>query len=703
MHQIVSEERRLLDRTLSRLNRQRREHQIDVNAIAREMESLRDQMRDADHDERPSMLMQYERLGHVLSQAGRSVHEGGIDPARPYFAHMRLHDDDGPERDIFLGNATRLDNGLRIVDWRDAPVSRIFYRYAEGDDYDEDLGERQISGELLARRVLSIEGGELRRVQSPQGIFLKDGDDWKTRDLAAPSLAGSDGRSWVLRTTQDQQEGSATLGSGEAYRIDKHLPEISALIDPAQWEIISKTDAELVVIRGVAGSGKTTVALHRLAYLNFQDGNRFRPNRMMVIVWGNALRRFIAKVLPQLGVHGTPVHTFAWWAAALRQRLFPMLPEEVSHDTPAVVARLKAHPGMLKVLESRVKRNKGPKTIGQVIQDWMVVLTDGPRLRRALNRHAPGAFSKGDIEAVLRWTTHQVDGIIEVLSPEDSDLDPEERDAYVAQRFMDAEDDALLLRLYQLRVGPLPHHKKGRNRPLRYQHLVIDEVQDFSPLEVRVLMDCVGETKSMTLAGDTQQHVLQEAGFTDWEAFFGHLGVQGAGVNTLQVAYRSTRPIVEFSRHVLGRLAEDEHVQVVRDGLPVEILPFGSHGECLGFLGDALRHLNQREPNASVALLARSAEGADLYFEVLKDADLARLDRVREQDFSFAPGVEITDVAQAKGLEFDYVVLLDVSADTWPDTDAARRLLHVGATRAMHQLWVMTVGTPSPILDTEEG
>jgi DNA helicase-2/ATP-dependent DNA helicase PcrA len=71
---------------------------------------------------------------------------------------------------------------------------------------------------------------------------------------------------------------------------------------------------------------------------------------------------------------------------------------------------------------------------------------------------------------------------------------------------------------------------------------------------------------------------------------------------------------------------------------------------------------------------------------------------VTEQDFSFEPGIEITEVEQVKGLEFDYVILLDASADHYPDTPAARRLLHVGATRAVHQLWITTLGTPSPMI-----
>jgi DNA helicase-2/ATP-dependent DNA helicase PcrA len=698
--EVVGEEEALLKRNLERLAKPRPETQIDVDGIVREMDTLRDQMRDADHDERPGMLMQYERLGHVLEQAGKSVDLNKVDPNRPYFGHMRL-EENGKVRDVFLGKATRLDNGLRIVDWRHAPVSRIFYRYAEGDEYDEDFGDREVGGEVLVRRTLAIQGGELKRVQSPQGMFQRKPDGtWNAQDASGPTLAGGAGGSWVTRSAADLAEGG-TLGAGAAYRIDKHLPEISALIDPDQWKLISAPDSELVVVRGVAGSGKTTVGLHRMAYLNYQDRRRYRADRMMVVVWGDALRRFISKVLPSLGVKGTPVRTFARWARETRERLFNMLPVDTHHDTPAIVTRLKLHPAMLPIIEEQVKRRKAPATTRQVLDDWMHLVTSRRVLLNGLNKHAKGAFTEREIDRVLEWTNRQVDLMEEHLNPDGAPegVDEEERDRVHKQAFLDDEDDALLLRLYQLRVGKIP--ARGRSgRPLRYQHMLIDEVQDFSPLEVRVLMNCADEQKSMTLAGDTQQHVLQEAGFTNWEQFFSHLGVAGTGVSTLQVAYRSTKPIVEFSRAVLGHLAEDEHVEVVRDGVPVEILPFEDHGECLAFLADALRRLEAAEPHASVALLARNEETAEAYYDGLERAGLENLRLVENQNFSFGPGIEVTEMAQAKGLEFDYVVLLDVSRSAFPDTDAARRLLHVGATRAMHQLWVMSVGPLSEILPT---
>jgi DNA helicase-2/ATP-dependent DNA helicase PcrA len=263
---------------------------------------------------------------------------------------------------------------------------------------------------------------------------------------------------------------------------------------------------------------------------------------------------------------------------------------------------------------------------------------------------------------------------------------------------LDPEDDALLLRAWQLRVGPL----RGKGKaPLRLRHVVIDEVQDFSPLEVQVVLDCMEPGSGVTLAGDTQQHVMQHSGFTSWQEFFDHLGVKGTEVETLKISYRSSREIVEFAHRVLGDLSEEDEVPATtRTGPPVEHFAFTDRGACVAFLSDVLRDLADHERHASVALLAPTPELRDAYYDGLAQSDLPRLRRVADQDFTFAAGIEVTEVAQAKGLEFDYVILLEVDARSYPDTPASRRLLHVGATRAIHQLWVTSVGTPSPLLDS---
>ncbi|MEC9073432.1 MAG: ATP-binding domain-containing protein, partial [Myxococcota bacterium] len=101
---------------------------------------------------------------------------------------------------------------------------------------------------------------------------------------------------------------------------------------------------------------------------------------------------------------------------------------------------------------------------------------------------------------------------------------------------------------------------------------------------------------------------------------------------------------------------------------------------------------------AYVALLCAHMGDAHNWFNVLERAEVPHLDLVDDQDFSFSPGIEVTDIRSSKGLEFDYVVLLGVDADRYGTDDGSRHLLHVGATRAAHQLWFVSTGRPSKLL-----
>jgi len=111
-----------------------------------------------------------------------------------------------------------------------------------------------------------------------------------------------------------------------------------------------------------------------------------------------------------------------------------------------------------------------------------------------------------------------------------------------------------------------------------------------------------------------------------------------------------------------------------------------------------LRDLVHREPLASVALIARHPEQARLHYEALAAAEVPALRLVADQDFCFRPGIDVTDVKQTKGLEFDIVILLEANQESYPENDHARRLLHVAMTRAAHQLWITCTGEPSPLL-----
>jgi DNA helicase-2/ATP-dependent DNA helicase PcrA len=675
---------------------------------------------------------------------------------------------------------------------------------------------------VRVRRSVVIADGVLRRVLAPQGTYARSGGSWRTLDASTSRLAGGQGTAERPPALEEYHLRRGRLGVRIAGRDDRHLPDIPALIDPRQFDLISKPGSGMVVIQGGAGSGKTTIGLHRMAYLTFNDPRRFSPDKMLVVVFNDALVSYISRVLPSLGVEGVQVITFTSWASRQRKRHLPTLPDEYTDDTPSVVTKMKKHPAMLRLIDERVARetaaiaaqittavaNKpeservtrawdaltrfpiAPRvsTLGQwargdraidgveplsandtrnavatvvdrvkprardVVWDWAELITDLPTLREGFARLAPGAMTDVELSSAVRYCADRV-GETVVERPEETDdardakrdatdadapraserdealaeMEPAERPAPRPRRDgddddddrdndeddnpylaldgvdetgrptarLDREDDALFLRLFQRKRGSL---RKDKKQPLLYEHIFVDEAQDLSPVELGVLMDCATPAQSVTLAGDTAQRLLLDNGFTDWQGVLRDLGYHGVSVEPLKIGYRSTREVLDFARAVLGPLADPEPPIATRSGAAVELHRFPDPGAAVAFLGQSLRDLSLSEPRANVAVITRDPERADVYFEGLKRAEVPRLKRVAEQDFSFKPGVEVTDIRQVKGLEFDYVVLVDVTAGSYPVTSESRHLLHIGATRAAHQLWIVAAGQPSDLL-----
>jgi len=669
LHPLVGEEMELLVDVRERLAAAPAVDDRNEDELREELERLKHEMRGAKTEDKPAIEQQYEHVGRLLETLLRGKPDTEIDPASPYFAHLRLLQT-GRRSDVFLGRATRLDGGLRIVDWRHAPIARLYYRYQEGDEYEEDMGERPVSGTVLARRTVSVTGGELDRVAAPQGTWVRAGAEWRRFDVPVPRLATGAGAARAL-------EAGARLGTGKVVRADKHLPDIAALIDPEQFELISRPDAGPVVIRGGAGSGKTTVALHRIAWLCYNHPHRFHPAKVLVVVWGRALRDYVSKVLPNLGVQGVAVVTWGDWSRKLVERHLPWLPNHDNANTPSVVSRFKLHPALPLELERAVRERPAPPKAASVLEDWRLLCSDRSLCARL-------GFNEKETDIIVNWAASQ-----------QRQLALREEREPGAEPWLDEEDDAILLRAWQLRAGDF--RAKGGG-VVRYAHVAVDEVQDFSPMEVAVLLGVCDTRKCITLAGDTQQHIQERHGSEDWAGLLDALGVSSRSVSSLRVSYRSTRTITTFARELLGSLVEDDAPLATREGDPVGLHGFPDHGAAVDLLGRAIAELTRAEPLASIAVIAPDHSTARLYHAGFERMELDRLRLVEDQVFAFAPGVDVVDIGQVKGLEFDYVVVVDASARAWPASPHRRRQLHVAATRAIHQLWVTWVGDPSPLL-----
>jgi DNA helicase-2/ATP-dependent DNA helicase PcrA len=776
MENIVDEEQRVLVRVQKHLaNRPlRRTGRIDYD---NELLVLRDQIAEARLEDVPALVAQMERLQQVAARRA-DVNTGQVDAGSPYFGRMVLLEG-VRKREVLIGRATYLDQrtGVQIVDWRDAPVSRVYYRYEEGDDYDEVFGDRLVEGEVLTRRSVAISDGNLRRIGAPQGTFMRRVDGrWVRAGWSATQLRGGQGT--APRPSHYKPVGKLGGAWSGQQREDRHLPEIAALIDARQFELITRPESGLVVLQGGAGSGKTTIGLHRMAYLAFQLPKRFRAEQMLIVVFNDALARYISHVLPALGVSGVPVTTYHAWARKARSQHVPELPRDYTDETPDAVVRLKKHPAWLRIIDDHVaalerrfverlqlaaaeqpgldralelweksraqalrKRLLGLRQWAtdaehavplplrhaieretaefeqytDVVAVWSELLTDRSALTAALEKHAPGEWTPGQIAAAYRWCVARCGEAVAVLEADDDARNTREsrdKDAPAQETFesdtgidgqseaqtvqLDWEDDALLLRLHQRLRGPLTRNKEV----LRYEHVFVDEAQDLSPLELAVVLD-TAHGESVTLAGDTAQRLMMDNGFSDWQQVLGSLGRSHIEIEPLRISYRSTAEIMGFANGVLGVLAPAQPTQAPRHGVPVELFSFAHTGEAVGFLAEALRALIQSEPLASVALITRTPEQAAEYARGLQNAEVPHVRLIAEQDFPFRPGIDVTDVRQVKGLEFDYVVLAEVTATSYPDNDEARHLLHIAATRAAHQLWITTSDRPSPLLPRE--
>ncbi len=202
---------------------------------------------------------------------------------------------------------------MLVLDWREAPISRLYYEYEVEEEYDEEIRGRERTGTISAKRQVDTAGGELRQIME-RGILLVRGADnnWERAEAAGP----------VARKEGQQ---------------DHRLPEITSLISGEQFRAITHPESRTIVLQGGAGSGKTTVGLHRIAYLAYQNPERFCPQRILVVMFNRSLQKYISRVLPDLGVKpGVQVETYHSWAArfSIRQGCRRFMPGKRRPKSP---------------------------------------------------------------------------------------------------------------------------------------------------------------------------------------------------------------------------------------------------------------------------------------------------------------------------------------------------------------------------------
>ncbi len=673
---MVAEEEALLARVREALA-VRAGQRTDGDLVGR-LRELRDEALESTAKDLPTVFQEMGLVRAVLERA----RSGALpDPAAPYFAHLRVREGD-EERDYCLGRHTFVDReaGVRVVDWRWAPIAGLFYRYREGEEFEEPFPGRVSRGFVTVRRVVVVDRGGLVRIAA-DGVALARGPRgvWRAARGAAAALGGGAGTA--------AREGM--LGTGAGGRDRAAAPEVTALLDPEQYAAVSAPAETPLLVLGSAGSGKTTIALHRLARIAFEEPRRFPPSRLQVVVPETGLARLAARLLEPLGLAKAQVRTLDAWARGAFQSAFGAPPPRLCEETPPLVSRLKRHPALFEALRRRPRLAGARAGFGALRRELGDLLLDRAFLA-AVVHGAGGDLPTTAIEETVRHVR------LQLAPPEDlAGIDADRREALDGRPLdedtpqalagsLDAEDLPVLLFLAA---------RDGATGGRKIAHLVVDEAEDVSLFELFVLGRHLGG-RSVTVAGDESQQTFSS--YAGWAQALAALGVERAETVRLETTYRCPRPIAELAHAILGPLAPRGQPRAGRDGAPVSRFDFPTEAHAHLFLAGAIRDLLEREPHASVAVVAHAPEVARSLHRLLADLPDARL--ALDGRFTFAPGVDLTDVSSVKGLEFDYVVVPDASARAYPDTEDARRRLHVAVTRAAHQLWIAAPGTPSPLL-----
>lgn len=605
--------------------------------------------------------------------------------AVPYYGHLRLKTDRGTETDVLLGPGTRITPQLSIVDWLHAPLAEVFFTQDEGEPYEVELDGRFLTGHVIERNLVVVRGGVLESFEGGGKRYQRQGEAWTVTELPP---------SWhSLRPASARTPFRSPL---------------EVTLDPAQQAIVDLPSNQSVLILGEAGYGKTTVALHRLVALGTQrPAGNFKA---AVIVPTEGLRRLTSLMLDRRDALGyTEVWTYDEWAMAQARRVFKDLPKRESTNTRSVVQRLKRHPAVLPVLQAFLKERPTP-----------TIDPERPRRPQSL-------ASRLDLEQFFgdrAWTSEIVrrsDGALPASSIEETAqqtkiqfLDSTERshrgidaDALVTSdgrridegtpledaESLDVEDCAVMFAIDRMRAAD--SGREAVSLSAQYDCVVLDESQEFSPIELSLVGRSLAPGGTLIVSGDAAQRVDPAAFFSSWTAVLEALGVPGAAQRELQVNYRCPPDVTELARAVLS----------LERPMPVaqpSVTHFGSESPFhLAFrMSEALQLIRAEDPLASVAIVCRSGEVARALGMSLRHGVEPRLSL--NGNFDFRPGVIVTSVADVKGLEFDYVLIPDASAGAYPDADESRRALYVGVTRATHRLLLATASAWSPLLRLAE-
>jgi len=597
-------------------------------------------------DEDKAMLASDEAVSHALKD-NHSENISRIEQqlGRPYFARVVVKEErNGTPYEIEYKLGTFANPDCRIVDWRKAPIARLYYEYKEGDEYAEEIQGQEREGHVALRNTLEISKGQLVGLNCSLGSFMRAETGWQ---VAASGRAQA----------TNQSDGFK-------------LKDILALITPDQFDLITREAKTAILIQGIAGSGKTTVALHRLAWLLHEDNSPLKTDQALVVVHSKVLKEYISQILPDMGVSGVSVLTFSEWIEKVltgNGYASSLFARENRIVCPASILRLKSSFAFLNLLEELTQASPSSG-----YRELLVEICSNPEL--ILERDSSRLLTSELIQEALSYHKQNLGNSSTIDST-------------------DSTDPALMLRWLQLRSDKRTRHDQS-SEP--YGHIMIDEVQDFNPAELAVLVSSVEKPYQLTLAGDTSQAISVNTPFPGWEQIrrYWSFSKNFSEQITLEVSFRSTLPIMRLASYVKN-ISQPKHGRTGR-----RPIWFRCRNEEEGFRYAIhwLQTAIDKYPNQMTAVICLDRAEAREVFKLLQPTFSHAIRLGTPGDFSFQEGIVVSDITTVKGLEFYNVLAWNVGATNFPAGQRSANLLYVAMTRAEENLALISWKSPAACL-----
>ena len=675
---IPPEELAHLADILKMVNAELEEAQLSVERMDEEYREAQEYIASTHGEGDPKEMFQTRMLMGQIDNRGASavVYRDRLQKtkASPYFARIDFRPQgEGLANPYYIGlYAFRYQQQLYVIDWR-SPVASMFYDFELGPAF-YDAPQGHTEGALTLKRQFKITNGEMEYAfDSSQNIQ----DDILQQELAHTS--------------------------------DEKMKSIISTIQKEQNQIIRDEKAHTMIIQGVAGSGKTSIALHRVAFLLYRFRNTIKAQNVTIISPNKVFGNYIANVLPELGEE--PIFEASLEDLALVQLEdgvdFVGSRDPLETDDPA--------------WEQRV-RFKSTVEFVQLMDDFIARL---PQLAFQAKNYeykdwtVPAEWIQGRVDVYKRFPLMKrlemvADDIHSRLENEflREEEPPHRNRIFQALRKMLAMKTTLsAYRAFFRQLGKeraklyKPFQKgvlewndvypylylqaafTGLQESRLIKHLVIDEMQDYSPIQYAVLNRLFQCPK--TILGDFSQSINPNCPYSLEEL---HQFYEGSTLMRLEKSYRSTWEIIHFAKQIVKQA---DFQAVERHGPAPELLEFSTEEEELVEICRQVEAFHQGKYNA-MGIVTRTNSAAKELYEKLK-ARGAGVELITPESSAFHNGATVLSIQMSKGLEFDQVLLPQVDGETY-HTDFDRNLLYVACTRAMHRLSLTCVGKATPLL-----